>query len=253
MVFCGANVGPLLSVNEIRDGGVQGARRKVISGQHSTSVDEVRAQVYWPHMLLDSVIQPTRPEYDALSPVQFAAGFSALILMYMPVELNNSPWINMLRHYNRLMSFAMASEWSAVLAFNAQFLHACENQQVSFRNWAAVKGWHDRHLDSVRLHHANSRKIPKNPKGDGSSNNNAADEFGDKRKKGPNFVPEAFLRSKHLCLKFQRGTCDETGNHQFGKVELVHACGLCLHKDRGLFSDHGMKSCPKRAKDPKGF
>jgi hypothetical protein len=257
-VFCGANVGPLLSAREIREGGaVHGARRKVISGQHSTSVDEVRAQVYWPHMLLDSVIQPSRPEYDALTPIQFAAGFSAFILMYMPQELDNSPWMNMLRHYNRLMSFAMASDWASVLAFNAQFLHSCENQQVSFRSWEAIKTWHDRHLDSVRLHGAAKKNPKKSGDGNGgaggnNNNNNGGDDGDAKKKKGPNFVPESFLRSKHLCLKFQRGTCDEPENHQFGKVELVHACGLCLLKDRGLVTDHGFKSCPRKSKE-KGF
>jgi hypothetical protein len=160
-VFCGANVGPLLSVAEIRDGS---SKRKVLSGEHSTAVDEVKAQVYWPHMVLDSVIQPARPEYAEMTPVQFAAGFSAMMLMYTPAGFDDTPYVNMLRHFNRLMSFAMVSDWKSVLAFNGQFLHACENQQVSFASWPAIKVWHDRHLDSVRLHGASGRK-PKNPGG----------------------------------------------------------------------------------------
>jgi hypothetical protein len=207
-VFCGANVGPLLSANEIRDGGTGGGRRKVLSGQHSTAVDEVRAQVYWPHMLLDSVIQPNRPEYDALSPTQFAAGFSAFMLMYLPSELDNSPWTNMLRHYNRLMSFAMASDWASVLAFHAQFLHSCENQQVSFRNWDSIKTWHDRHLDSVRLHGA-ARKNPKTGKNvdgaGGGNNNNTGDDGDGKKKKGSNWVPEILPSHAEIVLEVPAG------------------------------------------------
>jgi hypothetical protein len=198
-------------------------------------------------MLLDSVIQPTRPDYNALTPVQFTAGFSAFILMYLPEELNGTPWANMLRHYNCLMMFAMASDWSSVLAFNAQFLHSCENQQVSFKNWNAIKVWHDWHLDSVWLHGASKKKKPGKPGSEGGADSGGGGEE-EKKKKNPNFVPESYLRSKKLCLKFQRGTCDETGNHTFSAIELVHACGLCLYKNRGILGDHGLKACPKKEK-----
>lgn len=59
LIFCSANVGPLLFVSDVHEG----VKRKVLSGEHSMAVDEVQTQVYWPHMLLHSVIQGACPDY----------------------------------------------------------------------------------------------------------------------------------------------------------------------------------------------
>ena len=216
LIFCGVNAGPLLSASDPQ----AAAKRKVLSGQHSATVDEVRSQVYFPHMVLDAVVCPTRPEYDSLTPVQFAAGYAAMTLAYMPEELNDTPMANMLKHFNRIMTFAMASDWKSVLQFNAQFLHACENHQTSFVHRSAIQAWHDRHLQSARLHNLAPRR-----KNDGD---NVGDGEAGKKTKDPNFVPNHFIRQEKLCIKFQDGRCAETDDHQLGAATLVHACALCL-------------------------
>jgi hypothetical protein len=50
LAFVGASVGPLMAANDARD---YGSRRKLLSGQHATSCEEVKSQLYWPHQLLD--------------------------------------------------------------------------------------------------------------------------------------------------------------------------------------------------------
>jgi hypothetical protein len=246
MAFCGANVGPLRSASDAKES----SSKKILSGEHAVTVEEVRSQVYWPHMVLDAVISPTRPDYRSLTPTQFSAGFSAMMLLYLPEELNDTPIANMLKHFNRIMSFAINSEWSSILQFNGQFLHACENLQASFARWDVIKTWHDRHLSAFRSLDPGSQR---GRGGGGKYNNNNDDSDSTKRDKvNPNFVPDSFLRKKNLCMKFQKGLCEEEGNHVIGSITLVHACGLCLFKDRGLNPDHCHKTCPRKSKW-KGF
>ena len=68
------------------------------------------------------------------------------------------------------------------------------------------------------------------------------------KKKDPNYVPNTFIRQEKLCIKFQDGKCAETDDHPLGSVTLVHACGLCLFKKRGVQKTHCKKECPKRDK-----
>jgi hypothetical protein len=198
--------------------------------------------LYWPHQLLDicALAGGKRPEYDELSVAQFVAGFSASILVYLPHQLRGSVVENQLKHLNKLMGLAMVTDWATVLGFNAQLLHACENHQLDFSSWPRLASWHERHMHSIRF------QAPK-PK----NNNNSGD--GSDIKQDPNFVPQSFLRSQHLCMKFQTGKCDEKGNHVFGKVTLVHACALCAFKDRGSVVDHGSHKCPRRSKKKSNF
>jgi hypothetical protein len=249
LAFVGASVGPLLSANDSRE---SGTRRKLLSGQHSTSCEEVKSQLYWPHQLLDvcALGGTKRPEYDSLSVAQFVAGFTASILVYLPHQLRGTVVENQLKHLNKLMSYTMVTDWSSILGFNAQLLHACENHQLSFSRWSSLAAWHERHLQSIRF-------MPQRGKKDGAGNNNnngAGDTSGNgsnQPKNDPNFVPQAYIRSQHLCMKFQSGKCDEQENHIFGKVTLVHACALCAYKDRGSVVDHGSHNCPKKFKPKK--
>jgi hypothetical protein len=251
LAFVGASVGPLMAASDARE---YGSRRKLLSGQHATSCEEVKSQLYWPHQLLDvcALGGAKRPEYDSLSVAQFVAGFTASILVYLPHQLRNSVVENQLKHLNKLMSYTMVTDWSTVLGFNAQLLQACENHQLSFANWPLLASWHERHLQSVRF---NCSKVGKgggginNGGGNNNNNNNGNNDGNDAAgSRDPNFVPQAFMRAQHLCMKFQLGKCDETSIHVFGKVTLVHACALCAYKERGSVVDHGTHNCPRKSK-----
>jgi hypothetical protein len=239
--FCGANVGLPLSATEARDS----AKKKVLSGQFTTACEEVRSQMFWPNLLLDvSVLgDAQRPEYSNLSPAQFAAGFSALILVYLPEQLRGSVCENMLWHFNRLMNFASVTAWDNILGFNQQFTKKCEHHQMSFVSWDIIHRWHERNFSSLRLLNASRIKNPREAKNEDD-------------KKDPNFVPESYCRTQKLCFKFQKGQCEEKESHTLGKITLVHACALCSFKKRGTVPDHGAHSCPKREKSKrkeKGF
>jgi hypothetical protein len=181
-----------------------------------------------------------------MSPSQFAAGFSALILVYLPDELSGSVVENMLRHFNRLMNLASVTEWSHMLGFNQQFIKQCEHHQMSFSNWTIVNRWHERNISSLRMLNVSRQRKP------GNNNNSDYDKGdSDNKKKDPNFVPDSFVRSQKLCFKFQKGQCSEKESHDIGQTTLVHACALCAFKKRGTVPDHGAHSCPKKEKPPK--
>jgi hypothetical protein len=192
-----------------------------------------------------------RPDFKNLTPEQFVAGYTAMMLMYLPAELDDTPFANMTRHLNRVMTYSMVSDWKHLLTFSASFFKSCENHAMSFAHWAPMQAWHTRHLESIRLGSFRRDKPEKPKKGAG---NDAPDaDAKDVKKKSKNFVPQHFLRSKRLCLKYQNGTCEHTEDHDVAGVTIVHACGLCLYKERGIIKNHGMKSCPDKEKDGKSF
>jgi hypothetical protein len=78
-MFCGVNVGPLLSASEAREM----SKRRIVSGEHSSAGEDVKSQMYYPHMLLDCAMVDTRPDFKNLTPEQFVAGYSAMMLMYL--------------------------------------------------------------------------------------------------------------------------------------------------------------------------
>jgi hypothetical protein len=153
-----------------------------------------------------------------------------------------------------MMSLGMAADWKSVLSFNAHFLLACENQQMSFVKWSVIKAWHEHHLESMHM-----QAVKPGGGGANSNNNNnnggagagAGNGDGDsglkknkKKKDNPNFMPDVFIHDKHLCFRFQRGMCEHKENHPIGTTTLVDTCSLCLYKDHSLNMDHGSKDCP---------
>jgi hypothetical protein len=211
--------------------------------------------MFWPNLLLDvsALGDQLRPEYNNLNPAQFSAGFSAMLLVYLPEELRGSVTENMLRHFNRLMNFAAVTDWSNVLGLNQQFTKSCEHHQMSYANWDLIHRWHERHFNSLRVLGGARGRGGQGNAGGGNNNNNGNNNNrnteGDSR--DPNFVPESFTRTQKMCFKYQKGQCDEKDNHVVGKTTLVHACALCAYKKRGTVPEHGSHNCPKRESNPK--
>jgi hypothetical protein len=239
--FCGVSIGPLRSFvgddpHEVTKG------RKIVTGEHASGRDEVLCQIAWPHQMLDAVVCSDPPEYMNLSAIQFAAGYSAIILSQLPQEMNNSVSANQLKHFNRLFTLAMKSEWDSILKFNRSFFRSIEQRSNNWEEWDRIKDWHSRNLDSLTVSSMvskaeNPNKNPKFPKD------------GDKAKKDElcEGVPMGFIKSNKLCKKFQSGVCDQTAPHALPSgTMLSHSCAMCLYKKLGLAHDHGAKACTKK-------
>ena len=112
-----------------------------------------------------------------------------------------------------------------------------------------MQAWHSRHLESIRLAGFKPKLDKPGNSGGTQKNGSSASDEDLAKKKSKNFVPQHFIRSKKLCIKYQKGVCEFTADHDIGGVNIVHACALCLFKDRGIVKDHGSKTCPKKEKE----
>ena len=186
------------------------------------------------------MIATNPPDYKDLSPVQFCAGFTGIILSQLPLSLAGSPTAHQLMHLNRLLTYAMDSPWNACLNFNAAFFRSIEQRQSSWDNWEKIQSWHSRHLESLKLC-SSSKGI--NPSANGRQQTN------EKAEDSANGVPFSFMKQSKLCIKFQSEICDQESGHfnGFGKTALSHNCAYCLLKLKTV-AVHSAKSCPERAK-----
>jgi hypothetical protein len=248
LMFCGVDVGPLLSASETREL----TKRHIMSGEHSSAAEDVKSQMYWPHMLLDCAMADTRPDFKSLTPEQFVAGYTVMMLMYLPKELDSTPITNMTHHLNRVMTYSMVSDWKHLLTFSASFFKSHENHAMSFAHWEPMQAWHTKHLESIHLG-SFRRDKPDKPNKGASKDSGDGDGKAKKPKKSKNFVPQHFLRSKKLCLKYQNNTCEHMEDHEVSSVTIMHACSLCLYRDRGIVKGHGLKAWPDKQKEGKGF
>ena len=230
MRFCGASVPPLRSADPLSD---NGAKRKVLSGRHSTINQEVRRQEAWPHTYLDTALVGEFPEYADMTVTQFFAGMTGKILGEMDRSLNGSVTHHQLKHLNRVASYNTGRE--GMLTFNACVLEAIEQGQVSWEDWESIQVMHTKHLDSIRLRVGN--------KEDMSSNNEKS------KAKDSSFVPQDYMRSKGICFRFQNGACEHEGSHTIENgTEVLHICGLCHMRRNENVTDHGYMLCPGKKK-----
>jgi hypothetical protein len=193
--------------------------------------------------MLDAVVCADPPEYKDLTPTQFTAGYSAIILAQLPLEMNNSVMANQLRHLNRLFTLTMKSEWQSILDFNRSFFCSVEQRSNNWESWDRIKEWHTRILDSLRLSSLTNKnsKRPRDPKGE------EATQEEKKKEELCEGVPMSFIKTNKLCKKFQSGVCDQTSPHALPSGTLLsHSCAMCLYKKHGVAQDHGARACTKK-------
>ena len=238
--FCGVSFGKLRSVdaNDINPG--TGKARKIVSGDHASAGSEVQQQVLWPNRALSSLVVPSPPEFKSLTPAQFAAGESAILLTELPIELQGSPLAHRLMHLNKLFTYSFSYDWQSCLNLHKSFLQSIEHGHSSWVSWPPISEWHRLHLENIRP----SSKVPEKPK--------ASNQKTDKEK--VHGIDVKFMRDSKLCINFQSNRCDQDPGHTSpgGRTELSHSCAICLFKLK-VVSDHCAAECPKKEKVfPKG-
>ena len=72
-------------------------------------------------------------------------------------------------------------------------------------------------------------------------------EVNPKREKMVEGIPESFVRGAKLCLAFQKGQCEEPGDHVTEKgTSITHNCATCMKLSKATVPDHCSKTCPKK-------
>jgi hypothetical protein len=212
-----------------------GVRRKLLSGKYSNISQEVRRQEAWPHVYLDNPLTGETPEYSDLSFPQFFAGMTGKILSEIDPCCVGTPTENKLKHLNRIASYAVKGSRETMLAFNSCVFEAVEQNQISWSNWDQIKSLHSKHLDSIHLNVASHEQVLNVDKADKS--------------KDSTFVPESYMKSQNICIKFQNNICEHESAHVIDSgATILHLCGLCHMAEKKNSPDHGFKTCPIKKK-----
>ena len=121
-----------------------------------------------------------------------------------------------------------------------------EQKQLTWDNTAALQLWWDRALDNLKSKTAAAQHKYQQPVGGGNNNGN----YGDKPKKTHLAgVSITWMQENAVCMKFQTGTCTESGPHTTarGNTTLKHVCAGCMKLGKPDDPSHCAKSCPNKA------
>ena len=241
--FAGINHGKLRSNEDIEQ--KEKYHRKLVTGFHSNSSAEIQSEVLWPHRCLDHMVVKVPPEYLTLTPVQFMAGETGILLHELPKEMEGTPHAHRLMHLNRLLTHGMHRDWVDCLNLHGSFLCATEQRQVTWEHWSAIKEWHDRQNEINRSRSGSMTKQTN----DGQKI--SPDREADKKCFG---IEVSFIKAAQICIKYQHGNCDQEAGHlsPFGRTPLSHTCVWCWAKQK-ISAYHMAQECePRREVSPKG-
>ena len=58
-------------------------------------------------------------------------------------------------------------------------------------------------------------------------------------------VPTDFLRKNSLCIKWNKGECEESASHKFGNTNttLLHKCAACKKSGKTPEKEHAVRDC----------
>ena len=159
----------------------------------------------------------------------------------MPPDFGKSSVENQVKHFNRLMVLATSMPWESVLAFNAAFFRALEQNTVDWSCWDRIQAWHDRHITFLKMRQASGP--------DSSNPSKKQDTRSMDDRKMLEGVPYSFMKEQMICIKFQSQVCDHPGPHQLATapgITVVHICAVCMFNKKGSNPDHCSKTCPNK-------
>ena len=127
------------------------------------------------------------------------------------------------------------------MELSASLYRLLEQKNISWEDGPALQRWWTRALDGMKSKAA--------ARGAG---NRAAPQSGQPRKDDPSKpktnvagLPIVWMRDNKICIKFQTGACQETGDHTTTSgITLKHLCGGCRKLNKPDDTSHCAKTCP---------
>ena len=214
---------------------------KITSGQFDSGRREVKERQNWPQVMIDHILNPETVDYDEMDWASLTAGMTGKILAEMDPSAMDTATVNKLKHLNRLANYGMKTPMKSILNFNAVMFRAVENQALTWQDWDKIDQFHTRHLSSLTVAAATSG-VGKSTSGSASASGSGS---GVPSKKPSWDILRKSMTAHHMCFKFNQGKCDQEEDHDSngnGKI-LLHACGACVHAERGIVKNHGAKEC----------
>ena len=216
-------------------------KRKLQSGEDSQGHLGVVKEVRWVQMCLNRGLCPQGiPKHSMLTPNQYFSGMSNLILIEADSE-NPNPLIilNQTRH---MSSLSLSMEWADCLELDATLFKNMEQAQLTWLDWPAIENLHKNTRDFLLTRAATSSKKFK------ADQNNQIQRPPQVLKNRVASILISFMKDNCFCIKFQGGTCTQTGDHSINVKEITvkHSCAGCFWLKLPADSSHGAHACPNK-------
>ena len=251
----GASLGPLYALmGDLSTMDVTAAKLKLKSGMNPAEQDEVLITKKWPNQYLPRVMMRGKVNHCDLNEVKLAYGLFSKIYCEAPREWMGSPTINKLRMAMALFRVALVSPWPDVLSLDMAMFQALERRMISWENWSDLELWWTQTVDMMRTMQSGARATGQTATS-GTAGKRAAETPAGAappskaQKRAVMGVPGDWMRSNHLCIKFNLGRCSLAAPHESPDKSgnlLRHLCGGCLYLKKGQDGGHGMTACPNK-------
>ena len=170
-----------------------------------------KIKVKWPQDLAFVGTMRKRPTYDQLTTCQWILGY----LRIRQEETDSNIREHMIEYLTELMQDACDYSWESAKGAHSVLLHRMADGVV---NWGQVK-----EVQKIRKRYAQT----------------TATHSQDKHSKSQKVVP---------CLRYNKGTCLRTSDHEWQNLILKHICQFC-HTQFNKIEQHPRKDCWKAPKE----
>ena len=259
LALTGVTVGPRWAMNgDLSTVDMNHVRKYIKSGRNGHSVQDARTAELWPNQYL-----PAKPgskdgvDYDELTFVQWIIGFITKIFAEVDDSRNGSVEHNQLRMLMKLCRLVQIYDWEDVRLIGAELFLGLERGALTWSDWQPMEIWWAQQIDFLRdrvvVRQTRKRPLPAGPAGPKS----AAPPPGQppaksqKRNKDINGVPPDTLKSHHICIKWNVGTCSVQAAHhdspdRSDSQQVRHICGGCWFLSQVEDESHSMRTCKRK-------
>ena len=221
------------------------------SGAKRTTGEFVTRQAYWPEQCL-SMNAPgyKKKEHNELTFAEFIDGMLAKFLTETdPADLDRD-LSNKLTYLRELVAMQYSLDFKHVLEINEKFINGYENEHFNWDNWSRIAAF----LQEARMQ-AIFASVGSRQTGGGGGGNGGA-PGASKAAQFTYGVPTDFLRKNSLCIKWNKGECEESGaSHKFGNTNTVlyHKCAACKKSGKTPEKEHAVRDCSNNPYLKKNF
>ena len=260
LALTGVTVGPRWVMSgDLSSVDMNHVRKYVKSGRNGHAVQDARTAELWPNQYL-----PARPgskdgvDYDELTFIQWIIGFITKIFAEVDDSRNGSVEHNQLRMLMKLCRLVQVYPWEEVRLIGAELFLGLERGALSWAEWPPMEVWWAQQIDFLRdrvvaRQTGAKRPAPAAPAGPGGTGSLLGQPPAKLQKKNKliNGVPPDTLKSHHICIKWNVGTCTVQANRhdspdKSDPQQVRHLCGGCWFLSQVEDESHSMKTCKKK-------
>ena len=221
---------------------IQKVRKHMKSGAKRNSGEFVTRQATWPEKML-SLNAPGRgkKEHNDLTFAEFIDGMIAKFLTETEADVLDRDLSNKLTYLRELVAMQYSLDFKHILAINHRFLLGWENEHFHWNDWSRI----DAYLKEARMQAIFSSVGSRQNGGGGGGGGGGAPGAPKAAAAFVYGVPREFLTKNSLCIKWNKGECEEASHHKFGTTNttLYHKCAACKKSGKTPEKEHAARDC----------